>query len=143
MMDDRGFGFTEIEHTADWALKVWAPDLSLLFAQAAVGMYWLMETSLKSSPRIERSLVMEGVDPETLLVGFLSELLYLGESEGLGFNQFEVAFQDTGLPAGKLSAVIVGAPIATQKKEIKAVTYHNLEVHHTEQGVTVTIVFDV
>lgn len=143
MMDDRGFGFTEIEHTADWALKVWAPDLSLLFAQAAAGMYWLMETTLKSGPRIERSIEVEGMDPESLLVGFLSELLYLGESEGLGFHQIEVAFQEAGLPAGKLHAVMVGAPIAAQKKEIKAVTYHNLEVRHTEQGVTVTIVFDV
>ncbi len=142
-MADRGFGFTEIEHTADWALKVWAPDLSLLFAQAAAGMYWLMETTLKSGPRIERSIEVEGSDPESLLVGFLSELLYLGESEGLGFHQFEVAFQEAGQPAGKLHAVMVGAPIAAQKKEIKAVTYHNLEVRHTEQGVTVTIVFDV
>ncbi len=139
MMADRGFGFTEIEHTADWALKVWAPDLSLLFAQAAEGMYWLMETTINNDePPVERIIQIKGMDPEELLVGFLSELLYLGESEGLGFNQFEVAFQENGL-----RAVARGGMIASQKKEIKAVTYHNLEVRHTEQGVTVTIVFDV
>jgi len=30
-------GFEEIRHTADWALRVWAPDLSTLFTQAAQG----------------------------------------------------------------------------------------------------------
>ncbi len=142
-MADRGSGFTEIEHTADWALKVWAPDLPLLFAQAAEGMYWLMETTLESSPPVERVIEIEGADVESLLVGFLSELLYLGESEGLGFNQFEVAFQEYHLRIDRLHAVVRGGKITAQKKEIKAVTYHNLEVRHTEQGFTVTIVFDV
>ena len=34
-------GYREIEHTADWELKVWAPDLRGLLEQAARGMYAL------------------------------------------------------------------------------------------------------
>jgi len=142
-MEDRGFGFTEIEHTADWALRVWAPDLPLLFAQAAEGMYWLMETTLENGSRTERVIELDGADTEILLVGFLNDLLYLGESEGVGFDQYEITFQEIGTPTGRLRAAAHGAPIAAKKKEIKAVTYHNLVVSHAEQGFSVTIVFDV
>ncbi len=137
-MADRGFGFTEIEHTADWAIKVWAPNLALLFAQAAEGMYWLMETLLAPGPRVERVVEIEGIDVESRLVNFLSELLYLSESEGLGFDQFEIIF-----PENRLKAVVRGAPVAMRKKEIKAVTYHNLAVRYDGEEYTVTIVFDV
>ena len=141
-MAERGFGFTEIEHTADWALKVWAPNLAGLFAQAAEGMYWLMETGLADGPREERAFEVEGIDNESMLVAFLSELLYWGETEGLGFDQIAVDIQETHLRA-HLRAVARGAPIALQKKEIKAVTYHNLAIHHAAGSYTVTIVFDV
>jgi SHS2 domain-containing protein len=138
MMDDREFGFTEIPHTADWALKVWAPNLSILFAQAAQGMYWLTETHLHTSPRVEQQIELDGVDAESLLVSFLSELLYFGESDGMGFDQFAVTVNET-----HLRAAVSGAPIAEQRKEIKAVTYHNLAIQETPQGLEVTIVFDV
>ena len=137
-MAERGFGFTEIEHTADWSLHVWAPDLPMLFAQCAQGMYWLMEVGLHAQPREVRSIVLEEADAESLLVSFLSELLYLGESEQLGFDQFEVALD--GL---RLTARISGAPIALQRKEIKAVTYHNLAIRQEGNLLVVTIVFDV
>ena len=137
-MDDNRAGFRELEHTADWALEVWAPDLGLLFAQAAQGMYWLMETHLTDGPRLERTLVLEGVDAESLLVTFLGELLYIGESEQIGFDQFNLSLTET-----RLTAHLRGASVADIKKEIKAVTYHNLEVRRAEQGYSVVIVFDV
>lgn len=138
MKADRGFGFTEIEHTADWALKVWAPDLGTLFAQAAEGMFWLMETELAPGPRIERAVDVDGSDDESRLVNFLAELLYLSEDEGTGFDRFEVTFRED-----QLHAVARGAPIAARKKEIKAITYHNLAIHRSTDLFTVTIVFDV
>lgn len=138
MMTDRGFGFCEIEHTADWALKVWAPDLPLLFTQAAEGMYTLMETTLADGQRVERVLTVEGIDLESQLVAFLSELLYLVESQRLGFDQFDITFQEK-----TLRVVAGGAPIKTFKKEIKAVTYHNLAILRISLGFTTTIVFDV
>lgn len=137
-MDARSAGFREIEHTADWALEVWAADLEMLFAQAAAGMYWLMQTSLSGGPRVERALELEAPDVETLLVSFLSDLLYLGETEGLAFDQFDVHLHERSL-----HALVHGAPAAEHHKEIKAVTFHNLAVRRREDGFFVTIVFDV
>ena len=44
---------------------------------------------------------------------------------------------------GKLEAMVEGVPIVAQGKEIKAVTYHRLEVDETEDGLETRIVFDV
>jgi SHS2 domain-containing protein len=135
---DTESGYREIPHTADWALQVWAPDLAELFAQSAAGMYWLMETTLVGEDRDPRVIQLEAADGESLLVAFLSELLYLGESEGLGADRCEIEIAET-----RLSAVLHCAPVAEQKKEIKAVTFHNLRILQTPQGFGVTIVFDV
>ncbi len=137
-MNQKTAGFQECEHTADWELLVWAPDREALFEQAAIGMYKLMGTSLQAAPRVARNLVLVSGDPESLLVTFLAELLFMGEQEGLGFDHFDLEIQDL-----RLHAHIIGGIIEAQDKEIKAVTYHNLELRRTDEGFSVNIVFDV
>jgi len=131
-------GFSEREHTADWELEVWAPDFPGLLAQAAQGMYSISGVRLKEEPPQKREIHLTALDRESLLVRFLTELLILGEQEHLGFDVYQLA-----LEGEQLSAVLEGAPIASQDKEIKAVTYHNLSIRETDQGLMVNIVFDV
>ena len=131
-------GYREIEHTADWQLDVWAPDLGALLEQAARGMYALAGVRLADGPRQAYDLEVPFYDSEGLLVTFLSELLYLGEEQGLAFDTFDL--QITG---SRLHAALQGAPLAALNKEIKAVTYHKLAVQQTEHGLEVSIVFDV
>lgn len=131
-------GFKEHPHTADWALDVWAPDLPGLLTQAALGMSALMGLRTRSGPRAERVFELTYVDAESLLVGFLSELLYLINHDGLGFDRFELRIGE-----GALQASVSGRPIEYLAKEIKAVTYHDLRVTATDRGLAATIVFDV
>jgi SHS2 domain-containing protein len=137
-MNTKESGYLEIEHTADWELKVWAPDLSTLFEQAALGMYSLAGIILQPEPRISQSIVIKNIDKESLLVDFLSELLYFSEVDGVGYDSFEIYFNQDGL-----NATLSGAPLATMRKEIKAVTYHNLAIVEGVDGLEVSIVFDV
>src|SRR3989337_3349413 len=92
-------GFREIAHTADWELQIWAPDLSSLLEQAARGMYVLAGNRLSTGPRLGRKIDLQTADRESLLVGFLAELLYLGEVEGLGFVTFDLSLENKALPA--------------------------------------------
>ena len=131
-------GFQEHEHTADWELQVWAPDLPGLLEQAARGMYALTGVVLAAGPRQGRSIRLEADDREILLVSFLEGLLFLGEIEGLGFDEFVIE-----VDGRRLQAELVGAAIQSQAKEIKAVTYHNLEVRETGRGLEANLVFDV
>jgi SHS2 domain-containing protein len=131
-------GYRDIEHTADWELEVWAPDLPSLLEQAARGMYALMGAELKNEPHRARDIELSAIDAESLLVAFLSELLYLAEKESLGFDSYKLDVQ--GL---SLHAKLGGAPLASLGKEIKAVTYHDLAVRPTANGLVVHIVFDI
>jgi len=137
-MDNPTAGYFEIEHTADWALTVFAPDLVGLLEQAARGMYNLSCTVLQPISHEVRTFSIEGYDSEHLLVKFLSELLFIGEEEGLGFDGYELLL--TGLT---LEGRLTGAPIESQQKEIKAVTYHDLQIRSTTRGLEATVVFDV
>ncbi|MFN2196517.1 MAG: archease [Anaerolineales bacterium] len=138
MVNDVGRGFREIAHTADWQLEVWAPELPELFKLAAQGMYKLANVEVAQTARINRKLALTADDLETLLVNFLSELLFLGESEGLAFDQISLSLK--GL---QLYAQLSGAEILRQDKEIKAVTFHNLEILYLDELFRVQIVFDV
>ena len=137
-MDRQTAGYHEIEHTADWELHVWAPDLATLLEQAARGMYELSQTRLAHAPRVERVFELPFTNYESLLVDFLSELLFYGEDENLAFDQYHLDFSGSSL-----KAQISGAQIDDQAKEIKAVTYHHMAVRETERGLEVNIVFDV
>lgn len=131
-------GYLERPHTADWALEVWAPDAPALLTQAALGMAALMGIQTRSGPRISREFEVSYADLETLLVGFLSEVLYLTHHDGVKFDQF-----DLQLSPDRLHAAISGQPIDHLAKEIKAVTYHDLRVVETVRGLEATLVFDV
>ena len=138
LMETKDTGYREVEHTADWSLQIWAPDLNSLFEQAALGMNVLSETKLEVSPRYSRKMRLDALDDESLLVAFLNELVFIGESENIGFDSFEVTVQDH-----QLTARLSGATFANRNKEIKAVTYHNLEINSSPNGCEVEIVFDV
>lgn len=133
-------GYEIIEHTADWALQVNAPDLAALFRYAAVGMAGLLAPDLKSVPLdVTRSLELEAFDAETLLVDWLSELAYWAESEGLVFPQVDLDLVNAAHLAGRVR----GGRVPELQKHIKAVTYHNLAIKEQDGLLTVTIVFDV
>ena len=85
---------------------------------------------------IEVDLV--GIDIESLLVDFLSELTYIRESQNLAFDEF-----DLDLNGLNLQSRLHGTHIESISKEIKAVTYHNLIIKEIEGIFHVNIVFDV
>jgi len=131
-------GFEELPHTADRALRVWAPDLAALFGEAARGMNALMGVKLAPQPRKTRVYGTQASDPESLLVAFLSELLYAIESERLAFDQFEIHLEED-----RLQVDMSGAPIQSLTGFIKAVTFHHLSIQQKKGRCQVEIVFDV
>ena len=138
MQLNSAFGFREIPHTADWELEVWAPDLGSLLEQAARGMNYLTGLELPPGPRLTRQIEISFLEPEILLIDFLTELIYLAESEGLAFDEFDFQFN-----GDQFIAQVSGANIETRSKEIKAATYHNLEIRESGDGLVANIIFDV
>jgi riboflavin kinase/FMN adenylyltransferase len=133
------YRYEEIEHTADRALRVWGARLSGLFVGAARGMYRLMGEPGAIAASHWREIELQAMDRETLLVGWLNELLFLTESEGLLFSDFSVkSLTDTAL-----AARAGGAPGEVTGAHIKAATFHSLEVVENGTGFSAVITFDV
>jgi SHS2 domain-containing protein len=130
-------GFSEEPHTTDRALEVWAPELIGLLQQAARGMYALMQAKLAAEPREAYRFEINAPDRDSVLVTFLSELLYFTQRDEVGFDQFDLTWE-----APRLTATVEGAPIESLAREINTVTQRNLAVRETERGLEATIVFE-
>jgi SHS2 domain-containing protein len=131
--------FEEIEHTADQALRVRGTDFKELLHNAALGMLELTGAIPQSGPSRDREIYVQAPDREGLLVTWLEELLFSVETRGVTFTKFELHITgDT-----HLVAKVQETPIAAITKYIKAVTYHDLEIEKTEDGLETTVVFDV
>ena len=132
--------FEEIEHTADRALRIYGGDLEELLVNAARGLNSLLgaDGDLNATP-LTKSIELDAMDAESLLVEWLSELAYWAEAEMLVFRTFDLQ----NVSPTHVSAIIDGSRVTQMEKHIKAVTYHNLEIVKTESGLTATVVFDV
>jgi len=132
--------FEEIEHTADRALIIYGRNLEELFLNAARGLNSLMSANedLNSTPKT-KSIELDALDAESLLVEWLSELAYWAEAEMLVFSKFDLQ----NLTPTHVKALIHGRRVTQMEKHIKAVTYHNLEIVKSETGLAATVVFDV
>jgi protein archease len=137
-MEAMDSGFEEISHTADWQMRVWAKSLPELFIAAARGMNTLTGAKPEPDRRVTRTFEESAPDMESLLVAFLSELVWAVEQERLVFDEFKVELK--GL---RCKIRMSGSPLAAIDKSIKAVTYHNLAIRQTQTGFQVEIVFDV
>ena len=137
--------FEQVEHTADYALVARGRDLRELIQNAGRGMISLMAEAEAVAATRWIEFAAEADSPEQLLQQCLRELLYLEEDEGL----VPVGFDVTQLCQDVLQAQCTAAvtPIDQVRPHllvgIKAVTYHDLHIVATPQGLEVQIVFDV
>ena len=137
-----GATFEEVEHTADRALKIFGSDLRALLINAARGMNSLMVKEPAASLKTHEKTVaveLEAMDAEELLVEWLNELAFWAEMEMLVFDRFDLH----EVTPTYLNASISGSKAQQLEKHIKAVTYHNLEIIRTAEGLSATVVFDV
>ena len=132
--------FEEIEHTADRALKIYGRNLEELLVSAAFGLNSLVGVDdTLNPPLITKSIELDALDAESLLVEWLSELAYWAEAEMLIFSKFDLYDVSTT----RVNALIHGSRVTRMENHIKAVTYHNLEITESESGLAATVVFDV
>ena len=131
------------EHTADLGLRVKAPDLETLFADAGRGLTSMIAANLDAiRPVREVPLRVEGDRRDDLLFDWLTEILYLFESEHLLLGKFAVH-----IDAGGLQATARGESLDENRHqlehEVKAITYHGLKVEQTPDGWLAEVIVDI
>lgn len=140
LQHNRSGGFEEIFHTADIALRIWAQDFSSLMIWAARGLNRvLFHDRWLPGVNIEKHLLLDAFDKESLLVEWLSELAFWAESDRILFQQFDIL----SLTDQKMAVLLKGGQVPKLKTIVKAVTYHNLTIRQTDHGLETVVVLDV
>ncbi|MDD2472820.1 MULTISPECIES: archease [unclassified Methanoculleus] len=133
--------FEELEHTADVLMRVRGATLGEVFADAGRAMFHVMYGPCEDRG-IERRLSLEAEDLDSLLIDYLSELLFITDVEDLIFCTFNVDIQGT-----RLSATARGEPFDPARHSggtiVKGVSYSGLEIVKEEEGYVVDIIFDI
>lgn len=135
--------FEVIEHTADVGIIAYGRTLEELFANAAVGMMSFLIDAASVRQAQERPLDAAADDREGLLVAWLNEVLILLNADG--FVPARFAVQD--LTDTRVRAAVAGEPVDPERHhfhlDVKAATYHRLEIKREAGLWQARIIFDV
>jgi len=128
-----------LEHKADLKIRVFGKDLKELFLNAMVGMFEGARYESEGG-EIKREIKISSLDLPSLLVDFLSEVLYLCEVNKEVYHK--VLFKN--LTEKELEGILIGKPLKRMGVHIKAVTYHDLDIHQKKDKTwQATILFDI
>ncbi len=135
--------FEILDHTADIGIIVYGENLKGLFENAGEAFFHLITDLRKVKGRIERRVNIGAESLDRLMVDWLSELLYLHDVENLLFNGFNV----DSIGEDGLKAAVKGEPfqegVHVIKTEVKAVTYHQIEVRQEDRGWRAQVILDL
>lgn len=129
-----------LEHTADLMVRAHGRTLKECFENAAYAMMdqIIDASTVRFSEQVD--IAVEGDDNEELLYNFLSEVLFIFDARGLVLGRFDVILSPDRLEC-KAEGEAYDPERHSPKSEIKAVTYHELNVNEDEPSITV--LFDV
>ena len=139
-------GYAFSEHTADIGVRAWGPAPGAAFAQAARGMYAIMlgkDPAAATGPSVERAVSVSGETWADRLVNWLAELLFQFSVEGLVAQECDVSACAPPRCAATVAGIVLEDEAQVEGGEIKAVTYHRLEIDIQHNRTTIQVVFDI
>jgi len=127
--------FEIIDHTADIGIVAYGKTKREVFINAAKGMFEIIageDRDLKEN--FYAKIKLEAKSLEDLLIAWLNELLYISEVKLVILNKFKIK----ELSDVQIKAEVGGTKInhlsIRIKREVKAVTYHGLEIKKDEES---------
>ena len=135
--------FEILDHTADIKGKAYGRDTETLFINAAGMLYSLMEFKYSRVNNGKTSEINISADTlENLMIRFLNELLYLaGVKRKAG--KLLIPRITRNNEEYRLKCTMHSSKIDAPGREIKAATYHNVNIEKKRGIMAVSIIFDV
>jgi SHS2 domain-containing protein len=131
------------EHTADLGMRIAADDLAGLFAEAGRGLFAMLVENLDDvRPQRTLGFRVEGRELDYLLLDWLNELLFAFESQRVLLCDFNVTLDDNGLTAQAAGEEIDPARHRLDH-EVKAITYHHLQVEQADGRWRAEVIVDI
>jgi len=129
-----------LEHKADLKIRAFGKDKKELFSNMLLAMAESQRPEIKGKQKNKRQIKIKSLDLATLLVDFLSEVLYLSEVNHEIYHQ--VQFRK--LTNKNIEGNLFGEKLKTIGVIIKGVTYHSLDIHQKKDKTwEATVLFDI
>jgi len=139
------FRYLEELSYADAAFEATGRTLEELFSDSAIATFEVMADTKTVKQLLTREIVLENESVDGLLIDWLSELVFLKDTETLLFSVFDVNIRKNDVYV--LKAEVKGEKINREKhslrSDVKAVTYHMFEVTKTGDNWTARVVLDI
>ena len=136
-------GYSILDHPADMGIEACAATIEEAFEQAAEALISIILDPSRIECEESREVTIDAIDIEHLLVKWLSEILYLYDGERFVVGRFHVdELNDTHLKARLLGEKFFPSKHST-KLDVKAITYHQLQIDRGHDGVRVRVFLDI
>lgn len=129
-----------IDHTADMMVKAFGNTLEECFGNAAYALFDQTVDLSNISECEETEIRVTGIDDEDRLYSFLAEMLFIEDADNLILKDFDVRFKGEDVVC-RARGERLDRSRHRIKSEIKAVTYHMMEIDR--ETPSVTVLFDV
>lgn len=136
------FKYLENVAIADIAFEAYGKTLNKVFENSAYAFFDITCNPKTIKQKIKKIINLNNKDEKDLLYNFLTELVFLKDSEQLIFSKVKVSIKNN-----KLNATLYGDKINAEKQElrndIKAITLHMFNLEKIKNGYKATIVVDI
>jgi len=139
--------FEYLEHTADVKFRAYGTTPDQMLSNAAAALFGAMISPEQVKAKELWQVELESEDLEDLAYQWLSEIVFLFETESAVFSRFQVALEEIEDGKGwKLRAEIGGERMDPERHsflaEVKAVTRHKFVIEKNERW-CIQVVLDV
>ena len=136
------FKFLEDVATADVAFEAYGKTLEEAFANAAMAMFEVQTDVKTVEPCVSKNVELVSENRESLLFDWLSELLYLRDTNSMFFGKFDIKIEENGKL--KLSGKVFGDKIEGHelRTEVKGVSYQMMLIEEMPEF-KIRVILDV
>jgi len=138
--------FEILEHTADIGIAAYGKNKKEVFINAAKGMFEIIAGENRNIKEdFYDKIKLEAESLEDLLIAWLNELLYISETKLAILSKFKIKELSDYQIKAEVGGTKINPPSIKIEKEIKAVTYHRLEIKKDgESGLwRAQVIFDI
>jgi SHS2 domain-containing protein len=123
--------FEYFEATADIGLKAYGKDINEAFENASLAIFNIISDTSDIDAVHEIEFEITSEDEVSLLYDYLEELLFYHETEFMLFSDFHVEIDEDLHLKAKIKGEEIDWDKHERKTEIKAITFHKMDVKKT------------
>lgn len=131
------------DHTADFGIQAFGKTMEQVFENAAFAISDLITDTNILQGVNSQTISVTGDDRDDLMVNWLREILYLWNGMGMLVKQTSVKQVTESHLKADITYDFYDTDRHEIKNEIKAVTYHQLEVNRNQDGWFANFILDV